>query len=93
MNTPDIINGVFELGGGIMVSLHIARLLRDKIVRGVSWSASAFFFLWGVWNLYYYPHLSQWFSFWGGVLLVAANFVWIVLMAFYLVRERINRNV
>jgi hypothetical protein len=41
-----------------------------------------------VWNLYYYPHLDQWWSFAGGLVIVAANVLWIGLMVYYLWRER-----
>ena len=64
--TPDMINGTLELCGGLMQVANVRRLLRDKMVRGVSWPFTAFFAGWGVWNCYYYPSLDQWCSFAGG---------------------------
>lgn len=83
MSTPDLINGLFEAIGGITLWMDVRRLLRDKIVKGVVWQFRAFFFAWGVWNLFYYPHLDQWLSFGGGLVIVIANCVWVALAIRY----------
>ena len=83
MTWQDLCNGIFEGGGSIMAWLNVAVLYRAKEVRGVSVSAFAFFAAWGVWNLYYYPHLNQWASFVGGVPLACANVAWVVLAVIY----------
>lgn len=79
----DVINGSFELGGAFILLLNVRRLYRDKIVRGVHWSPTAFFAAWGLWNLLYYPSLGQTCSFIGGVCLVAVNLVWLGQVAYY----------
>lgn len=84
MQVPDLANGCFELFGGVLSGLNIRRLYRDKEVRGFSPTLMAFVTLWGYWNLYYYPHLSQGFSFTGGVLLVVSNTAWLALCIYYL---------
>lgn len=81
--SPDVINGSFELLGGLVIFQNVRRLLKDKQIRGVDWKVTAFFTAWGFWNLYYYPHLEQWFSFAGGVLIVLANVVWLALAIHY----------
>lgn len=83
MNTPDLINGAFELAGGILCFANVKRLYRDKVVQGIYWPVQAFFFTWGVWNLFYYPSLHQWFSFLGGLLLVIGNGSWVLLAIRY----------
>ncbi len=75
----DLINGTFELVGAFLCWMNFARLLRDREIRGVFWPASAFFAVWGLWNLYYYPSLGQWFSFGAGVVLCAGNLAWVGL--------------
>ena len=85
---PDFVNGAFETAGGFFICLSIRNLHRAKVVRGVSWVHVAFFSSWGYWNLFFYPHLDQWLSFWGGAFLVAANTAWLLQIAFYLHRER-----
>lgn len=51
----DLVNGGFELLGGLILLINIFRLRRDKRVAGISIIPICFFTLWGFWNLYYYP--------------------------------------
>jgi hypothetical protein len=76
---PDVVNGAFEFGGGALNFLNVYRIWKDKQVRGVSIIPSILFTSWGFWNLYYYPHLDQWWSFTGGAVIVLANFLWVAL--------------
>jgi uncharacterized membrane protein YfcA len=80
---PDYVNGTFELCGGVFIALSVRQLLKDKMVRGVSWLAILFFTAWGYWNLFFYPHLDQWLSFAGGVGLALANTVYLALLVHY----------
>ena len=82
--SPDLINGFFEFVGSAMLWRNAWQLHKDKMVKGVHWNATAFFAAWGYWNLYYYPHLDQWWSFAGGVSIVIANTVWLAQMVYYL---------
>lgn len=88
MYWQDLINGSYELFGGVFILLSIIKLFRDKHVRGVSVWHAAYFTSWGIWNLYYYPHLNQWASFVGGIGVVATNGVWVLLMIYYVHREQ-----
>jgi hypothetical protein len=78
-----MINGAFEAFAGAMIGLHCRRVWIDKKVRGASIVATLFFTAWGFWNLFYYPNLGQTFSFYGGLVVVAANAVWLTLMWYY----------
>lgn len=82
MNIPDMINGFYELVGGLVIFYNCLILYRHKEVRGISVWVTIFFTTWGWWNLYYYPYLNQWLSFYGGILIVVANTLWLS-MAFY----------
>lgn len=82
----DLINGLFELLGAVMIWSNVKRIQNDKQVRGVNWKVSGFFWGWGIWNLFYYPHLAQWWSFTGGMAICGANFVWL----YYAIRYRSN---
>ena len=79
----DIINGSFEFIGGLLYIINIVKLVKDKEVKGVSWVPTAFFTTWGAWNIYYYPSLDQWFSFWGGICIFLTNATWIGLVIYY----------
>jgi len=88
----DNVNGLFELLGGMFIFLHCVRLFKDKKVRGVSFIATAYFTLWGFWNIHYYPHLKQWWSFVGGLTIVAMNTLWIIMMIYYIRKERNGKH-
>ena len=87
MMLPDLINGLFESLAGLMVLNHCRVLYEHKETRGVSILSSAFFTAWGFWNLYYYPTLGQTLSFYGGIMVVAANMVYVGMMVFYRKKE------
>ena len=83
MKSQDLINGMFEMLGGILCWLNVLSLLKDKQIKGVSYPVMTFYALWGYWNLYYYPYLNQWLSFTGGLFLVAGNTIWVILALKY----------
>lgn len=80
---PDLINSLFELLSGLFVLNHCRVILKEKHVAGVSIVSVFFFILWGFWNLFYYPHLGQHLSFYGGIFICFANIVWISLLIRY----------
>ena len=90
MQWPDIVNGMYELCGAPFILLSFFTLLRDKKVKGVSWLHVAFFTTWGLWNLFYYPQLGQWFSFAGGIAIVIANAMWLGTMIYYLRKGKLK---
>ena len=90
MNIPDLANGCFEGIAGFMLWFNSLKLYRDKQLKGVLIFPTAFFALWGYWNLFYYPHLNQWVSFAMGINVVLANTVWVILAIHY--QRRKNRD-
>lgn len=83
----DLVNGFFEMFGGILLAMNCRRLYVDKKLSGVSIIPTSFFMLWGYWNLYFYPHYGAWLSFVGGIFVVLSNTTW-VGMAIYYRRQR-----
>lgn len=75
----DVGNAAFELGGALLIWLNVRQLLRDRQIRGVFWPVNLFYTLWGMWNLYYYPSLGQWLSFYAGLGVVLGNAAWCAL--------------
>lgn len=77
MQIPDLINGSLELIGCLSILNHVRALWKSKQAHGISVISTMFFFGWGLWNLFYYPHLDQWLSFAGGIAITIANCIWI----------------
>lgn len=73
MQIPDLINGCLELIGCLSILNHVRVLWKSKQAHGISALSTTFFFGWGLWNLFFYPHLDQWFSFAGGIAITIAN--------------------
>ena len=90
----DFINGLFEFFGGMISLLNVYQLHKDKQIRGVSILPTIFFTSWAIWNAaWYYPHLNQWFSFGGGLLIGAVNGTWLFQIIYYrYVKDRTNDN-
>lgn len=83
--SPDRINALLEYMGVLFALYNCHILIQDNgQVSGVSIASIAFFTVWGVWNLFYYPHLGQKASAIAAGGLVAANGAWLVLYAVYL---------
>lgn len=81
--TPDLINGLFELLASVFIALHIRAILKDREVKGVSVSATTFFFAWGVWNVFFYPSQGLWWSFVGGLTVVIANLIYLGALFYF----------
>ncbi len=84
----DNFNGLFEMTGGIFITLSVIRLYKDKKVRGVSMVATTFFMTWGWWNLYYYPAIKQWWSAAGAGFVALVNTIWLCQMIYYTRKEK-----
>lgn len=83
MSWPDMVNAGFEFGAGLAVLAHCERLYEDKEARGLSIPAVVFFTLWGLWNIFYYPHLDQPWSFYGGLYVTAINALYVSMLVSY----------
>jgi len=83
MLSADIINGLFEFSGSLFLLTNVRRMSIDKKLKGVHWLPTAFFTSWGLWNLFYYPHLNQWCSFVGGLCIVMVNSIWLCQIIYY----------
>lgn len=80
---PDLINSLFPLVGTIFVGLNIQRLLRDKQVKGIHWFSPLFFYSGQAWGLYFMYTLNQYFSLFGGAVLLVSSLIWYSLMVYF----------
>lgn len=81
--TPDRINAAFELAAAVILWLNVHRLWKDRELRGVSVLPTCLYFVWCLWNLYYYAHLGQWASWYAGFGVGLANLAWVVLALWF----------
>jgi uncharacterized membrane protein YfcA len=83
MSWQDIVNGIYEIGGGLFMIWNCYKLYKDKDVKGLSLVSSAFFSTWSFWNIYYYPSLNQIVSLCGAILLSITNVIWMIMALYY----------
>lgn len=60
--------------------MNVREIYLDKQLKGVNRWSMFFFTAWAFWNLFYYLHLSQWFSLWAGMPLALADAAWFILL-------------
>lgn len=83
MTTADAINAGFELGAAVAMWVNVAKLLRDRKVAGVYWPVSAFYTVWGLWNIWFYATLGAPLSAWASWCVMLANATWVLLAIRY----------
>ncbi len=83
----DLANAGFEGFGSIFALNHARVLYNQKIVRGVSAVSALFFFCWGIFNIFYYHHLDQFFSWAAGICMTAANAIYVGMILYYKHKE------
>jgi uncharacterized membrane protein YfcA len=86
----DAANAFFEGGGSLFVLNHVRVLLKQRQVRGVSLLSIGFFTLWGVFNIFYYRHLGQSFSWYAGIAVLIANLIYVSLAIYFKRQESQN---
>ena len=83
----DLANALFEAGGSIFILNHARVLFQQKLVRGVSMLSVFFFSCWGVFNIFYYSHLEQQFSWYAGIAVLIANSIYLSMLFHYRKKE------
>lgn len=61
-DVPDVINACLEALAVWTMALNVRQLCRDGKLRGVHWGAVAYSVISAGWFMFYYGHLSQWWS-------------------------------
>lgn len=83
-----MLNGLFEFSSALLILTNVRQLIKDKRVAGINLWTTTLFDLWGVWNLYYYGHLNQFFSLPASAFLTAGNTWWTALAFYYTAQRR-----
>lgn len=76
---PDLINASFEVFASAVSVLSLVAIYKAKRIVGASPWPTVFFTVWGLWNLFYYPHLGQWLSTGAAVGMLTINLAWLYL--------------
>jgi len=76
---PDQVNASFEGISAILTLINVRELYKDRMVKGISLIPQFVFICWGIWNIYYYYHLSQPWSWYTAMLMTSVNLWWTVL--------------
>lgn len=84
----DLGNAFFEFGASLAIWLGVYKLYIDKELKGWSVISTMFFASWGLYNLFFYPSLNQWYSALAGCFVVTANIVWISMVFYYRARAK-----
>lgn len=85
---PDVINGLFLFVGALVICLSIKKLYIQGQVRGIDWRHPAFFNFWGMYQLFFYANLEQWFSFAAAITTVLAGTTYLLMILFQLAAEK-----
>lgn len=83
MTLPDITQAAWELGSAAFGLLNIRAIRRSKRLEGIHWAPTAFFFAWGVYNLWFYSALGLPVSWFAGCAITAVNMAWLAHVAYY----------
>jgi hypothetical protein len=86
----DLINSLFEAFAALAILNHARIGIKNKNVGGVSISSTAFFTAWGIWNVWYYPSIEQYYSFCAGMAVLLANFVWLTVLYRFTPKDHTN---
>ena len=79
----DASNGAFEIVGSFFIWLSVYSLWKDRHYAGVHFGLMVFYAGWSVWDLFFYWHLGQMFSFYAGFNSMMASVLWVILAAYY----------
>ena len=79
----DLVNALFEIIGAGLTWANVYSVWKDKGYAGIYLPTVVLSLGGGVWSLFYYPSLNQWWSFAASIGLVIALLAWIVLMLWY----------
>lgn len=84
----DMMMGLIQVTSAGFLGVSVLQLFRKKYVSGVSAVTVSFWVAWGLWDLYYFPSLHQWWAFGGGVVVTMMNALYVSLILLYNYREK-----
>jgi hypothetical protein len=83
VNYQDLIQALFELGSAVFGLLNIRAIRKSKKLEGVHWAPTAFFTIWGAWNIYFYWYIAYPLAWGAGIAITVVNAVWLGHVYYY----------
>lgn len=81
--SPDVTQAMWEAGSACLQLLNLRAVRRARKVEGVHWLPTAFYFAWGIYNIWFYRVLSLPFAFWASLAITAVNLTWLLHVWYY----------
>lgn len=81
---PDMTQAAFEAGSACFGLLNVRAIRASRSIKGVHWLPTAFFALWGLYNLWFYAALHLPLAWWAGLGITLVNAAWLGHVAWYL---------
>lgn len=85
--SPDMTQATWELGSAVFSVLNIRAVRKSQSIRGVHWAPTAYFFGWGVYNLWFYDALHLPAAWWAGIAITVTNLIWLSHVGWYASRR------
>jgi len=83
VDKSDFINGLIYITLTVFIWVSIRRVLLDKEVKGVSWMTLGGLASRSCWNLYFYTHMTLWYSLVGVTTLAFSEVTYCILLYKY----------
>ena len=81
--TMDQTNACFELMGAAFMIPSLIKAYKEKVIQGVSILTPIFFSCWGIFNVFYYPSIFQFYSGMAAIMLFSINLIWLYQVIVY----------
>jgi len=78
--SPDIINSLFLSCGSFFVILSIIKACKTSLITGISILTPIYFFLWSMWNIYFFYSCSMTISVITAIIFAGCNGIWLYLV-------------
>lgn len=83
MHWVDLINGIFESIGAVVIWINVRQVIKDKFISGVHWVPALFWTVYSFWGLIYYYTLHQPISLIAGISIALGQAIWLGLFVKY----------
>jgi len=84
---PDYTQSFFEFGSALFQIKNVIAIRKHRTIKGVHWLPTAFFAIWGVYNLWFYLEMGLPLAWWAGLAITLVNMVWLSHAFYYLRKE------